>query len=76
MSKTKPFQLRYQVDAEKLIKVVALAWEIAGNTGMEPKSITLPDGRELPWNGWAAHQFAAETRISEKEFIELCENPE
>lgn len=74
MSKTKPFQLRYQVDAEDIQKVIALAFEIQGETGMEPKTITLSDGRELPWNGYAAHQFAGEGRITEKEFIKQCES--
>ena len=76
MSKTKPFQLRYQVDAESLEQVIALAFELQSNTGMEPKSLTLPDGRELPWNGYAAHQFAGEGRIDEKQFINMCQNPQ
>lgn len=73
MSKTKTFQLRYQVDAENLQKVILLAFEIQGETGMEPSSITLPNGLALPWNAYAAHQFAAEGRISEKDFIKMCE---
>ncbi|MFV0376909.1 MAG: hypothetical protein ACK5JD_06345 [Mangrovibacterium sp.] len=73
MSKNKTFQLRYQVEAEKLEKVILLAFEIQGETGMEPSSITLPNGLALSWNGYAAHQFAAEGRITEKEFIKMCE---
>lgn len=71
MKKKKSFQIIYQVDAEELEKVVSLAVEIACETGMEPKTLVLPDGRELPWKkGGAAHQFVAIGRISEKEFIE------
>jgi hypothetical protein len=76
MSKTKSYQLRYQVDAEKLEKVILLAFEIQGETGMEPSSITLPSGQALFWNAHAAHQFAAEGRITEKEFIKQSENPQ
>ena len=71
MSKNKSYQLNYQVEAENLQRTIALAFEVMGNTGMEPKSITLPDGKLLPWNGWAAHQFAGEGRITEEEFIRI-----
>jgi hypothetical protein len=71
MSKVNPFQLIYKVEAEKLEKVVSLAWEVIANTGMEPESINLPDGRVIPWYADAAHWFAAEGRIDEKEFIEM-----
>ena len=39
---------------------------------MEPASLVLPDGRIIPWNEYAAHQFTAESHISENEFIEFC----
>jgi len=72
MSKKQAFKLIYKVESEKLVNVVALAWELAGTIGMEPLSIELPDGRILPWHeGYAAHQFAAEGRIDEKQFIEM-----
>lgn len=73
MSKKQSFQLIYQVDADELVDVVHLAWEILGEMGMEPKSIRLPvpDGRQLPWNAFLADKFAAEGHISEHEFIEM-----
>ena len=75
MSKKQAFKLIYQVESEKLIEVVRVAWQVISETGMDPESIVLPDGRILPWNeGWAAHQFAAEGRISEEQFIEMSLN--
>ena len=71
MSKKQPFQLIYQVDAETTEDAIRLAFELFGNTGMEPAFIRFPSGTKLPWNGYAAHQFAAEGRISEKQFIEM-----
>jgi hypothetical protein len=72
MSKSKSFQASYQVEAEKTEQFLMVLFEIIANTGFEPKQITLPDGIVIPWNFDAAHEFAAEGRISEKEFIEMC----
>jgi hypothetical protein len=71
MSKKQHFTLIYKVESEKLIAAVRVAWEVISETGMEPETITLPDGRILPWNNYAAHQFAAEGRIDEETFIEM-----
>lgn len=74
MSKKLAFNLTYKVESEKLIEVIRVAWEVISETGMEPETITLPDGRILPWNNYAAHQFAAEGRIDEEKFIEMSLN--
>lgn len=71
MSKKQSFFLHYKVEAEELVTVISLAWEIISETGMNPENITLPDGRVIPWNEYAAHQFAAEGHITESEFIEM-----
>lgn len=71
MSKTKPFQFTYQVEAEKLEQVIGVIFEQQQISGMEPTHLTLPTGEDIPWNAWAAQQFAAEGRIDEKEFIEI-----
>lgn len=70
MSKKQSFKLIYKVESEKLIAAVRVAWEVISETGMEPETITLPDGRAIQWNGYAAHQFAAEGSIDEEKFIE------
>lgn len=74
MSKKQSYKLIYQVESEKLIEVVRVAWEVISESGMEPETINLPDGRILPWNPTAAHQFAAEGSIDEQKFIELSIN--
>lgn len=71
MSKKQSFRLIYKVESEKLVEVIRVAWEVISEMGMEPETITLPDGRILPWNSYAAHQFAAEGSIDEKQFIEM-----
>lgn len=76
MSKKKKFQLIYQVETESLEDVIRFIFELISNTGFEPKELLLPDGRKLPWNGYAAHQFAGEGRIDEKQFIEMSMNQE
>ncbi|MBV5313818.1 MAG: hypothetical protein JZU47_11015 [Prolixibacteraceae bacterium] len=70
MSKKQAFRLIYKVESEKLEDVIRVAWEFVSEMGMEPETITLPDGRILPWNPSAAHQFAAEGSIDEKKYIE------
>jgi len=75
MSKKQAFKLIYKVESEKLVEVIRVAWEVISEMGMEPETITLPDGSTLPWNNYAAHQFAAEGRIDEKQFIEMSMNP-
>lgn len=65
------YKLIYKVESEKLVEVIRVAWEVISEMGMEPVSIVLPDGTELPWNGYAAHQFAGEGSIGEKEFLEM-----
>lgn len=70
MSKKQAFTLIYKVESEKLVEVVRVAWEVISETGMEPETINLPDGRILPWNATAAHRFAAEGSIDEQKFIE------
>ena len=71
MSKKKSYKLIYKVEAEKLEEIIRVAWEVISEMGMDPVSIVLPDGREIPWNGYAAHQFAGEGRIGEEEFLEM-----
>ena len=63
--------LTYNVTTDNLKQVIILAFELAENTGMQPASLVLPDGRSIPWNEYAAHQFAAESHITEAEFIEM-----
>ncbi len=75
MSKKQSFFLRYKVEAEELVEVINLAWEIISETGMQPESIILPDGRTIPWNPFLADKFAAEGHITEAEFIEMSMNP-
>lgn len=75
MSKPQAFRLTYKVESEKLIEVIRVVWEVISEMGMEPETIALPDGRILPWNSYAAHQFAAEGRIDEETFIEMSLNP-
>ena len=70
------YKLIYKVESEKLVEVIRVAWEVISEMGMEPISIVLPDGAELPWNGYAAHQFAGEGSIDEKQFLEMSMNPE
>jgi hypothetical protein len=67
--------LTYNVKTENLKQLILLAFELTDTTGMEPANLVLPDGREIPWNNYAAHQFVAEGRISEAEFIEMSMNP-
>jgi len=74
MSKKQAFLLIYKVESEKLIEVVRVAWEVISETGMEPETISLPDGTVIPWNGTAAHWFAGEGRIDEEQFIEMSLN--
>jgi diaminopimelate decarboxylase len=74
MSKTKKFQLIYQVEAERTEQVIRLIFELKSNTGMQPEQISLPGGTVIPWNEYAAHQFAAEGHITEAEFIEMSMN--
>lgn len=74
MSKKQHFTLIYKVESEKLVEVIRIAWEVISEMGMDPETITLPDGRILPWNPTAAHWFAAEGRIDEEKFIELSLN--
>lgn len=71
MSKLQTFKLNYKVESQKLLDVIRVAWEVISESGMEPETITLPDGRVIPWNATAAHWFAAEGRIDEKQFIEM-----
>jgi len=70
MSKKQAFKLIYKVESEKLIEVVRVAWEVISEMGLEPETISLPDGRAIPWHATAAHQFAAEGSIDEEKFIE------
>lgn len=72
MSKVKPFQLIYKVDAETLENVIALVFELHENTGMEPQYLRLSDDTVIKWNPFLAHNFVAKGRISEKESIEMC----
>lgn len=74
MSKKQAFKLIYKVESEKLIDVIRVAWEVNSESGMEPETINLPDGRVIPWHATAAHQFAAEGSIDEEKFIEWSIN--
>jgi hypothetical protein len=66
------YQINYQPSrVENLQKLCALVFELFGITGMEPETITLPDGRVLKWNAFLADKFAAEGHISEEEFIKM-----
>jgi len=64
-------RITYQVPSKTLEETILLAFELQDNTGMEPATLVLPDGREIPWNKEAAHEFAGNGTISEEEFIEL-----
>ena len=75
MNEKQNYRFTYQVEAEALEKVLLLISELSHNTGMDPVTLTLADGKVIPYNGYAAHQFAGEGRITKKEFIEICENP-
>lgn len=72
MSKKQAFKLIYKVESEKLVDVIRVAREVNSEMGMEPETITLPNGKIVLWNGYAAHQFAAEESIDEEKFIEMC----
>jgi len=76
MIKKQAFKLIYKVESEKLVDVIRVAWEVISEMGMEPETINLPDGRVIPWNNYAAHQFSAEGNIDEEKFIEWSMNPE
>jgi len=65
------FSLSYPVSAETLEETVNLVFEIHETTGMDPETITLPDGRTIRWNPYLAHQFAGKGKIDEIEFISL-----
>ena len=64
-------RLTYNVPTKNLEETILLAFELQDNTGMEPATLVLPDGREITWNSQAAHEFAGNGTISEEEFIEL-----
>ena len=68
MKKTKVI---YQIESETLEQTVRVIFEVMGNTGMEPESIILDDGRQLKWNPFLADKFAAEGHITEEEFITM-----
>jgi hypothetical protein len=71
MKKKSTYQLIYQVDAETTEHAIMLVFELQQNTGIQPTHIVMPSGSKIPWNAYAAHQFAAEGRISEKQFIAM-----
>ena len=64
-------RLIYNVETANLEKTILLAFELTEVTGMEPAALVLPDGREIPWNSQAAHDFAENGVLSEEEFIQL-----
>ena len=67
-------RLTYNVEAKTLEEVILLAFELTDLTGMEPASLVLSDGREIPWNHEAAHEYAGNGSITEKEFIEMSDS--
>lgn len=71
MKKTKVI---YQIESETLEQTVRVIFEVMGETGLEPESMTLPDGRTIPWKPFLADKFAAEGHITEAEFIEMSMN--
>lgn len=71
MKKTK---VVYQIESETLEQTVRVIFEVMGETGLEPETIILHDGRHLKWNGFLADKFAAEGHITEAEFIEMSMN--
>jgi len=71
---SKKTKVIYQIESETLEQTVRVIFEVMGETGLEPETIILADGRVLPWNAFLADKFAAEGHISEEEFIEMSMN--
>lgn len=72
---SKKTKVIYQIESETLEQTVRVIFEVMGETGLEPETIILHDGRQLKWNAFLADKFAAEGHITEAEFIEMSMNP-
>ncbi len=61
-------RLTYNVETAKLKDAINLALELKEITGMEPASLVLPSGKEIPWDPDRVAQFTS-GEIKEKDFV-------
>lgn len=62
--------LTYHVETDKLKDAINLALELKEITGMEPASLVLPSGDEIPWDPDRVAQFMSGS-INEIELLEI-----
>lgn len=65
----KTFELEYEIKAEELKQIVALAIEIHSHTKQEPNCIWGEGLDPIPWNHTESVNFV-NGKISEKEYLE------